>query len=119
MSFSDAELTNQWNSLCSFIQSNVGKKPNDLNSVLFLIGIQELGKGKKNFSKEQKQDILHIAVCKLLSFLGYYRLEGTDADGWPHWELLKPIPHVDLLSQENLLKQLAIRYFKEEVGVHL
>lgn len=113
------DLTLQWNSLCSFIQSNVGKKPADLKAVLFLIGVQELGKGKKVFSKEQKQDLMHIATCKLLSYGGYYTLEGFDTDGWPHWKLSKSLPFLDLLTQETLLKQYAIQYFREEVGVHI
>ena len=58
-----------------------GKKP-DLESVLFLIGIQELGDIRKKFSKEQKQDLMHIAVCTVFSTSGYYELSGADEDGW-------------------------------------
>jgi len=92
----------------------LGKRPKDLNAVLFLIGIQELGKGMQEFSKEEKQDLMHIAVCKVLSYSGFYELEGTDQDGWPHWKLAKPLPHFDLLEQESLLKMHVIEYFQNE-----
>lgn len=108
-----------WNNLLRFLEQSTGKKPKDLNGVLFLIGIQELGKGGLHFSKEEKQDLMHIGICKVLSLGGFYELEGLDHEGWPHWKLSKEIPEIDLLSQEHLLKHYVIRYFNEEVGVHL
>ena len=63
----DLELAKKWSALLSLIEQNLGKKPKDLNGVLFLIGVQELGKGSKSFSKEEKQDLIHIAICKVLS----------------------------------------------------
>ena len=110
----DLELFRKWNSLLEKIASSVGKKPKDLNGVLFLIGVNELGKGKKIFSKEEKQDLIHIAICKVLSLSGYYVLEGHDQDGWPHWKLIKKLPHIDLLEQETLLKMNIIDYFEQE-----
>jgi hypothetical protein len=87
----------------------------DLQGVLFLIGVQELGKGYQNFSKAQKGDLMHIATCKLLSQYGYYALKGVDDDGWPHWELMQALPSLSLREQDLLLKQAAIDYFKTEV----
>jgi hypothetical protein len=52
----------------------------------------------------------------VLSLAGYYQLEGTDEAGWPHWKLIKKLPHFDLLEQEKLLKMLVIEYFEKEVG---
>jgi hypothetical protein len=92
----------------------MGKKPKDLNGVLFLIGVQELGKGKRVFSKEEKQDLMHIGICKVLSLAGYYELEGLDQDGWPHWKVVKKLPHFDLLEQEKLLKLQVLEYFETE-----
>ena len=106
-----------WNNLIRFLHQNTGKKPNDINSVLFLIGVQELGKGNINFSKEEKQDLMHIAVCRLLSIDGYYEFEGRDGDGWPHWKILKPFTHKGQEEQENMLKEKVIQYFKNEVFV--
>ena len=98
------------------LQQNIGKKPKDLNGVLFLIGVQELGGGSRVFSKEEKQDLLHIAICKVLSLSGYYVLDGVDKAGWPHWTLVKKLPHFDLLEQEKLLKMHVLEYFEKEHG---
>lgn len=84
----------------------------DLNGILYLIGIQELGRWPDQFSKEEKQDLMHIAVCQLLSQDGYYKFKGRDADGWPHYEQLKPIKTKGVKEQENLLKIKVIQYFK-------
>jgi len=110
----DLEFHRKWNSLLEKISTLVGKKPKDLNGVLFLIGVNELGKGKKIFTKEEKQDLIHIAICKVLSLSGYYQLEGHDQDGWPHWKMVKKLPHFDLLEQETLLKINIIDYFEQE-----
>ncbi len=85
----------------------------DLNMLLLLIGIQELGYFQKGFSKEEKQDLMHLGVCRLLSYEGYYEFEGRDADGWPHYKNLIPFTTVGEKNQEILLKTFAIRYFKD------
>jgi hypothetical protein len=111
----DLDLESDWNSLLTNLQDRLGKRPKDLNAVLFLIGVQELGKGSQTFSKEEKQDLMHIAICKVLSLSGYYELEGLDSDGWPHWKLKKKLPAVDLLDQEKLLKIHILDYFRLEL----
>ena len=113
----DLVLGRKWQSLLTLLEQEIGKRPSDLNGVLFLIGVQELGKGAQHFSKEEKQDLLHIAICKVLSLSGFYTLEGIDQDGWPHWTLQKKLPHFDLLEQEKLLKMHVIEYFEQELGV--
>ncbi len=110
----DLELDRIWASLIKNLETTIGKKPKDLNAVIFLIGVQELGKGSQNFSKEEKQDLMHIGICKVLSLSGYYELEGLDEDGWPHWKMRKKLPHFDLLEQERLLKMHVIEYFEKE-----
>lgn len=104
----------RWGKLMASVAEVIGKRPKDLNGVLFLIGVQELGQGPVPFSKEEKQDLMHIAICKVLSYSGYYELKGTDKDGWPHWERVKPLPHFDLLEQEKLLKMHVLEYFEKE-----
>lgn len=115
----DLDTARKWSRLMSQVDKNLGKRPKDLNSLLFLIGVHELGKGVKTFSKEEKQDLMHIAICKVLSLSGYYQLEGLDEDGWPHWKLVKKLPHFDLLEQEQLLRQHVIEYFEKEFGWNL
>ena len=110
----DLDFDRTWAALLNSLEQIIGKKPKDLNAVLFLIVVQELGKGQKVFSKEEKQDLMHIGICKVLSLSGYYTLEGSDADGWPHWKMEKKLPHVTLTEQERLLKMHVIEYFERE-----
>ncbi len=71
----DFDLQKRWGKLLLALTEIFGKKPKDLNAVLFMIGVHELGKGPKHFSKEEKQDLMHIAICKVLSYSGFYELE--------------------------------------------
>ncbi len=112
----DIELDFRWQGLLRQLETSIGKKPADLNSVLFLIGVQELGKGPIRFSKEEKQDLMHIAICKVMSYSGFYELEGLDEQGWPHWKLIKKLPRFDTLEQEKLLKMHILEYFDKEYG---
>ncbi len=112
----DLDAERQWAWLLKEIEKQISKRPKDLNEVLFLIGVQELGQGAKRFEKEEKQDLLHIAICKVLSLAGYYELEGLDKEGWPHWKLIKKLPHFNMLEQERLLKMHVIEYFEKEYG---
>ena len=110
----DLDLARTWAALLADVGRMIGKRPKDLNGILFLIGVQELGKGNRIFSKEEKQDLMHIGICKVLSLSGYYQLIGQDTDGWPHWQLIKKLPHFDLLEQEKFLKWHVIEYFEKE-----
>ncbi len=115
----DLDLERKWHRLLNKLGEVIGKKPADTNGVLFLIGVQELGKGRKVFSKEEKQDLMHIAICKVLSLSGFYELEGLDEQGWPHWKLVKKLPHLDLLEQEKVLKMHILEYFEKELDIHI
>ena len=84
-----------------------------METILFLIGIQEFGEIREKFTKEQKQDLMHVAVCSLLSPSGYYELESVDADGWPHYKQLKPMPDMSMPEQENFLKDHILLYFEK------
>ena len=113
----DLSAERSWQKLLDHLKEIIGKRPADLNAVLFLIGTQELGQGIRNFTKEEKQDLMHIAICKVLSLSGFYELEGLDEQGWPHWKNIKKLPHFDLLEQEKLLKLHVIEYFEQELGL--
>jgi hypothetical protein len=84
----------------------------DLQALLFLIGIQELGKGKVKLSKNEKLDVMHIAICTLLEPFGYYEFEGNDKDGWPHWKVNEKLPPLKPAQQQELVKQAIVDYFK-------
>ena len=94
------------------LKGKYGIKP-EMDGILFLIGVQELGTGKQEYTKEQKQDLMHIAVCTLLTPSGYYSLEGYDEEGWPHFNQLKPLPELGPIEQENFLKDHVLLYFDQ------
>jgi len=103
-----------WDKVERFITEAIGKTPNDLKGYLFVIGVQVLGKGAKYFSKEQKQDLIHIALCEIFSLKGYYVFSHKDKDGWPHYDLAGKIEHKKLFGQEALIKEQIIAYFQKE-----
>jgi len=108
-----AETNLKWAELQKHIAEEFDTDKPDIKVMLFLIGVQELGKGPKKFSKRQKEELMHIATCKLMSKMGFYELEGLDQDGWPHWKRVKPVPNYTLLEQEMMIKSLIIDYFEE------
>lgn len=107
-----SEINTKWAVLQERIAHDFDTDLPDMKVMLFLIGVQELGKGPAKFSKRQKEELMHIANCRLFSELGFYELEGIDQDGWPHWTLVKPIPAYTLLEQEMILRSLIITYFE-------
>lgn len=107
-----AEVNLKWTELQQKIAADFDTDTPDIKVMLFLIGVQELGHGPGKFSKRQKEELMHIANCKLFSQMGFYELEGLDQDGWPHWKLVKTIPNYTLLEQEMLMKSLIIEYFE-------
>jgi len=110
----DWELDFEWLRVQHLVKDSMRREQlPDLNMVLFLIGIQELGRWKKGFTKEEKQDLMHIAVCCLLQYDGYYEFVGRDAVGWPHYRQALEMPKLDTITQERMLKVNAVRYFKE------
>jgi hypothetical protein len=110
------DLQTRWWNLEARLVERFGKKP-DMETLLFLIGVQELGDIRRKFSKEEKQDLMHIAVCSLFLQSGYYELEGTDTDGWPHFRQLKALPVMGLIEQENFMKDHILLYFETNGGI--
>ena len=106
------DLQLRWWKLEEKLMERFGKKP-DMEAILFLIGIQEIGNVQNKFTKEQKQDLMHVAVCSLFAQSGYYELEGVDEEGWPHFKQLKPLPEFNVYEQENFLKDHVLLYFEE------
>ena len=103
-----------WNKVLDLIESLTDKKPKDVNAILFLIGVQEIGSGIKNYTKEQKQDLIHIATCTVLCIDNYYVREGNDDDGWPHFKVLKKLPHGKIGEQELFLRGEIVKYFQQK-----
>ena len=103
----------RWLDTENMLRERFGKLP-DMEGILFLIGVNELGKmPRKKFSKEQKQDLMHIAVCTLLTQHGFYEFVGRDEEGWPHFNEVEKVPIKGMAEQERMLKECVINYFSE------
>ena len=103
-------IEKQWKELLKSLNSQFDGEL-DLQAVLFLIGVQELGKGKVKYSKDQKLELMHIAICTLLEPFGYYNFAGLEQDGFPHWELNEQLPPLSPGQQMALMKESILDYF--------
>ena len=107
-----SELKTKWNNLKTKLSVDFSDNEIiDVDSIIFLIGLQELGQFQKRFNKQKKLEVIHIAVCKLLSDFGYYEFDYTDNDGWPHYKLIKKLPNLKAGEQTILMKKAIINYF--------
>ena len=84
----------------------------NLDGIIYLIGVQELGQGKRQFKKDEKVNLMHIAICKLLEPYGYYEFDYFDKDGWPHYRILTDLPNLKPGEQTVLMKEAVINYFE-------
>lgn len=87
----------------------------EMDGLLFLIGIQELGQGYREFSKDEKMNLMHVAVCRLLEPFQYYSYSHRDAQGWPHFVKSDNLPGLSKKEQDKLLKQAIIKYSRTEL----
>ena len=113
----DNSRTAQWRTLLDRLEVIIGKRPKDLNGILFLIGVQEVGMGHREYDRDQKMELFHIAICKLLSLRGVYEFTHRDDEGWPHYKLLDGVDSKTMSEQNQLLKDLMIEYFEKELNL--
>lgn len=104
------ELEARWQKIVKFFSPDHGDL--DVPSVLFLIGIQELGKGSLVLSKDKKLEVIHIGVCTVLTPYGYYSFLGNDKEGWPHFENVEMLPPLNSNEQKDILKEAIVAYFE-------
>ena len=109
----DLEFDRRWSVFLKDRSSEFGDEL-DLQSILFLIGVQELGFGFRKYSKDDKLNIVHIAVCTLLEPYGYYSFKERDEKGWPIFSFEKELPALNEKDQERLMKESVIDYFTEQ-----
>lgn len=83
-----------------------------LDGIIYLIGIQELGQLKRKYKKDDKINLMHIAICKLLEPYGFYKFDYVDADGWPHYQLMEELPPLKSGEQAILMKEAIVQYFE-------
>ena len=85
----------------------------DLDAILYLIGVQELGQLHRKFKKDDKVNLIHIAICKVLVPYGYYEFDFVDDQGWPHYKTKEILPHLKPGEQSVLMKEAIVNYFLE------
>lgn len=108
-------LESRWEELVSRLSWLFGEGERlGVDGILYLIGVQELGVLHRVFSKDEKVDLMHISICRLLSAFGYYEYVCTDEDGWPHYRLVRELPALTAGGQALLMKRAIVRYFMEQ-----
>ena len=111
----DWQLDFEWLQVRHFVKDAMNQEElPDLQIILLLIGVQEANVLKESYTKEEKQDLMHVATCHLLSTEGYYEFQGLDDEGWPHFNQVRIIPVDGVKAQERLLKERIIEYFKSK-----
>ena len=110
----EIEFQKKWDSLMAKVTKRFGGDM-DVEAILFVIGLQELGQNVEKLSKDQKVEVLHVAVCSILEPYGYYTYEGRDKDGWPHWISTKELPRLNTKEQEQLLKEGIVDYLEPTI----
>lgn len=110
----DEQLKIRWEQLIEKISTKFGDGEKlDLEAVIYLIGIQEIGNSKKKYKKDDKINLMHIAICRLLEPYGYYEFDHFDEDGWPHYNVLEQLPALKAGEQSVLMKEAIVQYFIE------
>ena len=107
----EIEFQKKWDELAKKINKRF-EDDLDVESILFVIGMQELGQVIDKFTKDQKLEVIHVAACAILEPFGFYEFEGRDKDAWPHWKMVKELPRLTNDEQEQLLKEGILEYFK-------
>lgn len=110
----DLKLKNRWEEIVTLLSNKFGAGETlDLDAIIYLIGVQELGKPQKHFKKDEKINLIHIAICRLLEPFGYYKFEFIDDEGWPHYSLIEKLPALKPGEQSVLMKEAIVNYFLE------
>ena len=86
----------------------------DLDAIIYLIGVQELGQVHRKFKKDEKVNLMHIAICRLLEPYGYYEFDYFDREGWPHYKVREELPALRAGEQSVLMKEAIVQYFIEK-----
>ncbi len=111
----DEQLKEQWVDLKSILSERFADGDElDLDGIIYLIGVQELGQGYRKFKKDEKVNLMHIAICRLLEPLGYYEFDFFDTDGWPHYKVKEELPFLKPGEQSIIMKEAIVNYFLEK-----
>ncbi|RSK41650.1 hypothetical protein [Mangrovimonas spongiae] len=110
----DEQLKERWDLVVTKLSKQFADGDElDLDAIIYLIGVQELGQFHRRFKKDHKLDLMHIAICRLLEPYGYYEFDFFDDDGWPHYKVKEQLPHLKSGEQSILMKEAIVNYFIE------
>ena len=110
----DEILKEKWDLLKTKLAGQFGDGEDlDLDATIYLIGVQELGQGYRKFKKDEKVNLMHIAICRLLEPYGYYEFDYFDDDGWPHYKTLDTLPFLKPGEQTVMMKEAIVQYFEQ------
>ncbi|WP_456424546.1 hypothetical protein [Lutibacter sp.] len=111
----DQKLKEDWEKLLNILTVKFGEGEQlNIDAIIYLIGVQELGKGVTEYKKDDKVNLMHIAICRLLEPFGYYEFDFFDNDGWPHYKVIEELPALKPGEQTVLIKEAIVMYFKEK-----
>ena len=111
----DEQLKNRWNNVVHILSNQFAEGDVlDLDALIYLIGVQELGKVHQTFKKDEKLNLMHIAICRLLEPYGFYEFDFVDKDGWPHYKVKEELPPLRAGEQSVLMKEAIVNYFLEK-----
>jgi hypothetical protein len=111
----DEQLKRRWEVLLDKLSTRFADGDQlELDAIIYLVGVQELGQLRRNFKKDEKINLMHIAICRLLEPFGYYAFDYYDEDGWPHYRVLEKLPALKAGEQSVLIKEALVQYFMEK-----
>ena len=110
----DIQLKERWDKLVQLLSDKFSQDEDlDLDGIIYLIGVQEFGKLHRTYKKDEKINLMHIAICRLLEPYGYYEFDFVDGDGWPHYRIKEQLPVLKAGEQSVLMKEAIVNYFLE------
>jgi len=110
----DQQLKDRWEKLVQLLSNQFSQGEDlDLDAIIYLIGVQELGKVHQKYKKDEKLNLMHIAICRLLEPYGFYEFEYFDDEGWPHYKVKEELPPLKAGEQSVLMKEAIVNYFIE------
>ncbi len=111
----DTQLKDRWELLVKQLSDQFAEGEDiDLDGIIYLIGVQELGQIHQEFKKDEKLNLMHIAICRLLQPYGYYEFDFVDEEGWPHYLVKEELPPLKAGEQSVLMKEAIVNYFLEK-----
>ncbi|RIV43959.1 MULTISPECIES: hypothetical protein [Flavobacteriaceae] len=111
----DEKLRERWDDLVVKLSAQFSDgDPLELDGIIYLVGVQELGNYHRSFKKDEKVNLMHIAICRLLEPYGYYDFEFFDDEGWPHYKVKEQLPPLKAGEQTVLMKEALVNYFLEK-----